>query len=71
MQWPKGFAWNNSLLHSKDLIPRMLMVAAAHNSCQGGYILVREKRPRLLCPKEDSAHKMGNMRRSSEQSEYS
>ena len=35
-RWPKGFACNNGLLHSKDLITRVLMVAAAHTPCQGG-----------------------------------
>ena len=35
-RWPKGFACNNGLLHSKDLIPAVLMVAAAHTPCQGG-----------------------------------
>ena len=55
MRWPKGFACNNNLFRSKDLIPRVLMVAAAHTPCQGGCILVTEKMSKLSRPKEDSA----------------
>ena len=29
-------ACNSGLLHSKDLIPRLMMVVAADNPCQGG-----------------------------------
>jgi hypothetical protein len=52
----------------EDIIPQMLMVAAAHTPCQGGRIVVVEKGPQLSRPKEDSAQKMGNVRWSIEHS---
>jgi hypothetical protein len=62
MWWLKGFACNNGLRQSKNLIPWVLMIAAAYTSCEGGCILVIDKGPQLSWPKEDSACDKGKLK---------